>query len=65
MGAAPIIRATFTAWMPSPPTPQMPTASPGATLARSVIAAYGVETASARIAACSIGIESGTATSAA
>jgi hypothetical protein len=51
--AAPIIRASWTAWVPSPPTPQIPTRSPGRSSPRSASAAYGVATASQAMAAWS------------
>ena len=58
-GEAPTSRAIWTACTPSPPMPHSPIDSPGRSPARSVRAAYGVETASASTAACSNGRSSG------
>ena len=59
IGAAPTSRASWTMWVPRPPTPHTPTDSPMPTLPVRTTAPYGVDTASARIAACSIGTLSG------
>ena len=60
IGAAPTSRASCTMWVPIPPTPHTPTDSPIATLPVRTTAPNGVDTASARIAACSRGTLSGT-----
>ena len=47
-------------WVPTPPTPHTPTDSPMPTFPVRTTAPNGVDTASARIAACSSGTLSGT-----
>ena len=47
-------------WVPMPPTPHTPTDSPTVTLPVRTTAPNGVDTASARMAACSSGTLSGT-----
>jgi hypothetical protein len=47
-------------WVPMPPTPHTPTDSPMLTFPVRTTAPNGVDTASARIAACSSGTLSGT-----
>ena len=60
IGAAPTSRANCTMWVPTPPTPHTPTDSPMPTLPVCTTAPNGVDTASARIAACSSETLSGT-----